>query len=124
VIHRLIGISVTCTVCGHRKKPHGRSAPPELKYCDSDCPGYELEPKPGCLWPGETSEEFGYNCCTHATRDTQGVPVWNIEGTPMGKRFEEHLRKSEGNFKESEGNKISSMLSDTNPTIAENKAEN
>lgn len=33
-----------------------------------------------------------------------GVPVWNIEGTALGRKFKEHLAKSEGNSQESEGN--------------------
>lgn len=64
-----VGISVTCTICGYMKKPHGRSAPPGIKYCDDDCPGYNQDPKPGCLWPRETYEEFGYPCCDNATKE-------------------------------------------------------
>lgn len=57
-----VGVSVTCTVCGMRKKPVGRSAPMDManSLCDYDCPGYKQDPKPGQLWPGETKEEFGY----------------------------------------------------------------
>jgi hypothetical protein len=44
---------VTCTVCGNDKKPSGRSSPPEMYGCDSDCPGYWLLPKAPHLWPGE-----------------------------------------------------------------------
>lgn len=63
-----IGIRVTCTVCGRQKLPHGRSAPIGLVHCDEDrCPGYRMEPRPGCLWPGETDEEFGFPCCDDGT---------------------------------------------------------
>jgi len=57
-----IGTAVTCIVCGMRKKPVGRSAPMEIanSLCDWECPGYNQEPHPSQLWPGETQEEFGY----------------------------------------------------------------
>jgi len=57
-----VGKAVDCTICGLRKKPQGRSAPLEManSLCDSECPGYYEDPKPGSLWPGETQEEFGY----------------------------------------------------------------
>lgn len=64
-----IGIEVRCALCGHAKKPHGRSAPLSDYYCDDECPGYDAEPKPGCLWPGETEADFGYQICSHATRE-------------------------------------------------------
>ena len=64
-----IGIAVKCRTCGRMKQPHGRSAPIESSYCDRDsCIGYDDTPKPGCLWPGETAEDFGYPSCNHATR--------------------------------------------------------
>lgn len=55
-----VGASVECKVCGQRKKPIGRSAPLEMYLCDWECPGYNQEPFPGDLWPGETREEFGF----------------------------------------------------------------
>lgn len=57
-----VGVAVTCTTCGLRKKPIGRSAPVEMgnSLCDHECPGYYLEPTPGDLWPGETREQFSY----------------------------------------------------------------
>lgn len=57
-----VGVAVDCTVCGRRKKPVGRSAPMAAygSLCESECPGYYEDPKPGELWPGETREEFGY----------------------------------------------------------------
>lgn len=57
-----VGVAVNCTVCGLRKKPIGRSAPPEManSLCDHECAGYYDEPNPGVLWPGETREEYGY----------------------------------------------------------------
>ena len=73
------GISVKCATCGRRKAPHGRSIPDMIHsgYCSrEDCPGYDEDPKPGCLWPGETSIEFGYECCDQAT---EIVPVFAEE---------------------------------------------
>jgi hypothetical protein len=55
-----VGVCIKCGVCGQMKKPIGRSAPLDLSYCDDACRGYRLKPRPGSLWPGETSEEFGY----------------------------------------------------------------
>lgn len=55
-----VGIAVTCTVCGQRKCPRGRSQPIGAYLCDCDCPGYRMDPKPGDLWPGESQEDFGY----------------------------------------------------------------
>ena len=71
-----VGIAVTCTVCGLRKKPHGRSAPLTManSLCDYECPGYDKEPIPGCLWPNETDEDFGYYCCNFATRRIEDAP--------------------------------------------------
>lgn len=66
------GIAVKCSTCGYRKKPVGRSAPPELYFCDEDCSGYQKSPFPGSLWPNETEAEFGY-------------PV-GIEGTNLCKK--------------------------------------
>ena len=66
---KIIGIRVTCAICGRTKKPHGRSAPMASSYCDAnECEGYYLDPVPGCLWPGETDEDFGFPCCSAATR--------------------------------------------------------
>lgn len=48
----------TCTVCGRSKWPNGRSVPMACHGggCDSDCPGYYQEPRPGHLWPGELAD--------------------------------------------------------------------
>jgi hypothetical protein len=48
-----------CLICGLTKKPRGRSAPVETagSMCDSDCPGYAQEPRPGHLWPGEPADD-------------------------------------------------------------------
>lgn len=62
-----VGICVVCVVCGRVKKPHGRSALFPLRYCDDRCAGYYQDPQPGCLWAGETEEDFGYPVCEHAT---------------------------------------------------------
>ena len=64
---RKVGVSVRCTLCGRTKKPVGRSAPLGTHWCDDDCEGYRCDPKPGCLWPGESEDEFGYACGTNAT---------------------------------------------------------
>jgi hypothetical protein len=55
------------------KKPWGRSAPLESAngYCDTDCAGYDKEPKVGSLWPGETAAEFGYPCSNDGTEETK-----------------------------------------------------
>jgi hypothetical protein len=63
-----VGIEVRCTVCSYMKKPHGRSAPLGLVYCDADCPGYNESPRPGCLWPGETEQDYGYEVCSNAVK--------------------------------------------------------
>lgn len=63
-----IGIQVRCTVCNRMKQPHGRSAPYAVIYCNDRCRGYKDEPLPGCLWPSESSSDFGYVHCTNATR--------------------------------------------------------
>ncbi len=57
-----IGRSVECTVCGLRKKPRGRDAPAAMgnSLCDWECEGYNKEPYPGHLWPGEKQSDFGY----------------------------------------------------------------
>ena len=66
-----IGIAVYCKLCHLRKKPRGRSAAPEManSLCDSECPGWRLDPKPGDLWPGESEAEFGYRVGDDATEE-------------------------------------------------------
>ena len=65
-----VGISVECAVCGRRKCPRGRSAPPELYMCQREiCEGYDKEPFVGDLWPGETEEDFGYPVSPHGTKE-------------------------------------------------------
>jgi hypothetical protein len=53
----------------------------ESNYCDFECEGYELDPKPGCLWPRETDVDFGYKSCAHATRrmTDEEVKKWEDE---------------------------------------------
>ncbi len=65
-----IGIAVNCAQCGLRKKPIGRCAPLEMAngLCDYECPGYVKEPQPGSLWPGESSEEYGFPVADVGTR--------------------------------------------------------
>ncbi len=57
-----IGTAVNCVDCGLRKEPWGRSAPLEMAngLCDHECPGYDKDPRPGGLWPGESLREFGF----------------------------------------------------------------
>jgi hypothetical protein len=57
-----VGVAITCIVCGCRKAPRRRSVPIDManNLCDWGCPGYNEEPYPSQLWPGETKEEFGY----------------------------------------------------------------
>lgn len=68
-----VGIRVYCTVCHRAKAPHGRSVPDATysSWCTHECGGYYDEPKPGCLWPGETSEQFGYEHCGYATAESR-----------------------------------------------------
>lgn len=47
-------------MCKRMKKPIGRSGPLQGGHCDDDCEGYRQAPHPGSLWPGETSDDFGY----------------------------------------------------------------
>lgn len=46
---------VYCAECGLPKAPLGRSVAMEManSMCDFECPGYQLDPKPDCRWPGE-----------------------------------------------------------------------
>lgn len=69
--HGRVGIAVTCTTCHMRKKPIGRSAPLVManSLCDHECPGYNFDPKPGTLWPGETCADFGYAHSHEATTE-------------------------------------------------------
>lgn len=64
-----VGIRVYCSVCHRQKVPHGRSASDQFSYCQQYCPGYDEEPKPGCLWPGETEKDFGYEVCPNAVEE-------------------------------------------------------
>ena len=65
-----VGIAVTCTICGHMKKPIGRSGPLGAYYCERDtCTGYDTEPFPGSLWPNETEEEFGFGAGVHGIKE-------------------------------------------------------
>lgn len=49
------GPLVKCAVCGFNKPPRGRAAPLSMVngMCSSDCPGYDEDPIPEGLWPGE-----------------------------------------------------------------------
>ena len=75
----VIGVQVYCAICFRAKAPHGRSVPDATygTYCvdDESCSGYSRDPKPGCLWPGETSDDFGYAHCLNATEPVlQALP--------------------------------------------------
>lgn len=64
------GIAVYCKLCFKRKAPHGRSIPIGASFCTSEnCLDYDREPRPGCLWPGETADEFGFFSCDNATEE-------------------------------------------------------
>lgn len=62
------GYRATCTICSRTKKPVGRSAPVDSYMCEpfhekinpSGCEGYDLEPLPSHLWPGESEADFGF----------------------------------------------------------------
>lgn len=59
-----VGVPVECPVCGRQKKPHDRSAPLGSDLCSrGECPAYDDDPLVGCLWPGETCEDFGRIHC-------------------------------------------------------------
>lgn len=69
-----VGVTVTCATCGYTKKPRGRSEPLGTYYCiplwdGHGCPGYYDEPRPGSLWPGERSDEFGYPVGPDGTKE-------------------------------------------------------
>jgi len=67
----LVGIRVTCSVCGLTKAPIGRSISPATaaSYCHHECEGYRKEPYPGSLFPGETEEEFGFPISNDGTKE-------------------------------------------------------
>lgn len=68
-----VGISVECARCHRTKAPRGRSLSYHLSYCLPDeCPGYNLEPFAGDLFPGETDADFGYPCSDYGTRQLAG----------------------------------------------------
>jgi hypothetical protein len=50
---------VVCRKCGKTKAPHGRSIAPAMAgvLCDTDCPDYFNDPRPGHLWPREEFPE-------------------------------------------------------------------
>lgn len=47
-----------CSVCHLPKPPIGRDVPPAAAggYCEHECPGHNLLPLAGHLWPGELKE--------------------------------------------------------------------
>lgn len=47
-----------CSVCRKFKAPRGRSVPlaMENSRCNFHCPGYDQDPRPGHLWPGELAQ--------------------------------------------------------------------
>jgi len=69
---RKIGVAVECTTCKQRKAPRGRSAPLGLHLCTlMTCDGYDQEPLPGSLWPGESEADFGYKVGDAGTKVVQ-----------------------------------------------------
>lgn len=55
-----VGRAVYCLLCERPKKPVGRDLAPAMSgsYCTHDeCPGYDIEPWPDNLWPGEESDD-------------------------------------------------------------------
>jgi hypothetical protein len=46
---------VECAVCHRPKPPRGRDVPVYMAggYCERECPGHDVEPRAGHLWPGE-----------------------------------------------------------------------
>lgn len=80
--HDRIGITVTCTVCRKQKKPHGRSGPMVMSFCEPNhfgeqdgCAGYDQPPLVGDLWPGETCADFGFTHCHDGTRQIARIPL-------------------------------------------------
>jgi hypothetical protein len=69
-----VGVAVVCAVCGWMKSPRGRSAPFAVSYCTSDCPGYDIDPQVGSLWPRETEEDFGYPVGAQGTVEVLPAP--------------------------------------------------
>lgn len=68
-----VGIHVYCQSCKRKKAPHGRSISAVTidSWCTNECDGYGEFPKPGCLFPRETAEDFGYECCDYATEEVE-----------------------------------------------------
>lgn len=73
-----VGIKVECKVCGHMKKPRGRSGPLGAYYCEpifgdlpGGCEGYDQEPHVGSLWPGESEVQFGYGVGPEGTEERE-----------------------------------------------------
>lgn len=58
---------VTCSECGRPKPPSGRQVPDACVglYCENECPGRSKMPFNGDLWPGESSDDFGFPCWDH-----------------------------------------------------------
>ena len=62
------GYRAICGTCGRTKQPAGRSAPMDMVMCTPyhaiidphGCPGYNTDPLPSNLWPGESEADFGF----------------------------------------------------------------
>ena len=74
-----VGIAVRCVTCGMTKAPRRRSVPFGSFLCESACTGFNEDPQPGDLWPGETDADFGYPCSDNATRPTEANAVPAIQ---------------------------------------------
>ena len=42
--------------------------------CDWKCPGYNEEPMPGSLWPGESEADFGYPVGPYGWKEVDANP--------------------------------------------------
>ncbi len=96
-----VGIMVKCAVCGHQKKPRGRSGPLGAIFCeapspfDDGCEGYGQPPRVGDLWPGETDADFGYPCSDAGTEPVHRCATCNGSGYPDGQDPENVLECSD-----------------------------
>jgi len=72
------GQNVTCTVCGQRKAPQGRSIPDatSASYCTHECKGYYTDPQPDYLFSTETDADFGYHWNPRCPYGIPGDRLW------------------------------------------------
>jgi hypothetical protein len=72
-------IMPTCTVCGMRKQPLGRSVGMEMAngVCSWDCPGYRQDPQPSSYF-------FAGEAPLPGTREAQGWEGSEFRACPPG----------------------------------------